>query len=506
MGSHEFLPTRRSVLGAMMGGGAAVALAGCTRPPAGGGGGPVQPWEVTRFAADLSVAGYVDRPSLPRGEQVVLHLDCTGTDAGGPVRVEVFRTGWHDGVGALAVLPATVVTAPAEQAPTGVVDPVSLRCEAAWEPALVVTTGDDQGPWPSGVYVIRLTAASGKQAYVPFTLRDDASTASVLFVSNHMTWWAYNTAGGHDLYNDGAEVSPTRPFRTDSVRSSQGAGEYFWLEYRVVRWLERNGFDVTYVADFDLDRRPVPDATRVILLAGHSEYWTGPMRDNVDRALAERGVGLVSLGANTCYWRGRLEGGTDTTPGRYVCWKTENGAPHPADPLADDPELATQLFRRIPGQAEQVLLGGGFHGWVDANAYSPGPSLNSTALRIADVSHPVFDGTGIGAGEAFPGLCGGEFDWRDPALGGTVPTIVCSTPLDVVFSSYHQIGSYVYQQSAIQERSYPGGVTARVFNAGTYTWAWGLDDFSFEDYRFTFANPRIQALTSNIVHWAAKEL
>jgi len=187
-----------------------------------------------------------------------------------------------------------------------------------------------------------------------------------------------------------------------------------------------------------------------------------------------------------------------------VCWKTLTGVPSASDPLGSDPNLATQLFRRIPGKAEQLLLGGGFHGWVDANAYVPGPTLNSTAMKVTNVSHPVFADTGITAGQTFPGLCGGEMDWWDPSLGGPAPTVVCNTPLDGIYSSYHQVGSYVYQQSAIQERTYPGGVTARVFNAGTYTWAWGLDDFSFENYAFKFANPKIQALTANIINWAAK--
>jgi hypothetical protein len=497
---------RRDVLRGLAGGSLAAAIAGCAPPDGIGPSKPVEDWHVTDFASRYEIAGYVDRPSLNRGEDIVLHLNCTGADAGGPVKVAVHRTGWYDGVGAETLRPTVEVTAPAEQAPTSVVDPTTNQCEANWAPVLTIPTRSGTTPWPSGVYVIQLTARSGKQSYVPFTLRDDASTASVLVVQSHLTWQAYNTAGGHDLYNRGAAVSFRRPYRSDGIRWSQGAGEYLWLEYRVVRWLERNGFDVTYVADFDLHRAPVPASTKVILLSGHPEYWTGPMRRNVETAMATRGTGLVALAANTCYWRGRMEGATATHPGRYVLWKTDDGFPPPEDPLRDDPELASRLWRTLPGQAEQALLGGGFRGWLDANAYIPGPTLNSTALVADDVSHAVFDGTGIRRKQTFPGLCGGEYDWLSPTWAAPAITTAFTTPLDWIYSSWHDITKTEYQQSALHEKVHPGGVTSRVFNAGTFAWAWGLDDFSLEPWNYRFANPQIQHLTSNIIRWAAKEL
>lgn len=499
--------TRRDVLRTF----AATSFAGALSSCAPGGEGPAipaEPWHVRDFATNLEVAGYVDRPSLNRGEDVVLHLNCTGSDAGAPVAVAVHRTGWYDGVGARTYLPTIELTAPPQRPGPTVVDPLTKRTEADWAPVLTVTTRTGSQPWPSGVYVIQLTARSGKQAYVPFTLRDDASNARVLVVQSQMTWSAYNNAGGHDLYNDGAAVSFKRPYITDRVRSSQGAGEYFWLEYRIVRWLERAGFDATYVADFDLHRAPVPPSTKAILFCGHPEYWTLDMRRHVEAAMETNGTGLVVLGANTCYWRGRLEDGTSTHPGNYVLWKSADGGPHPSDPLREDPELGSRLFRRLPGQEEQALLGGMFRGWVDTSDYFPSPAANSTAMVAHDTSHPVFAGTGISPGQSFPGLCGGEYDWADPAYLSAPPpvTFAFRTPLDWVRNSFHDIRQVEYQESTLHERSYSGGRTARVFNAGTYNWAWGLDDFSFEPYAFHFARPEIQTLTSNILHWAAKDV
>ena len=499
--------SRRDLLRGVAGASAATLIAGaCT--PTGGGGSPgvvTRPWHVVRPASRDEVAGYVARPSLHRGGAQTLHLNCLGADAQLPVEVAVHRTGWYGGDGAETVLRESVL-APPQQALTSVVDPTTNLCRADWAPVLTFDTATGEDAWPSGVYLVQLTATSGKQSYVPFTLRDDDSDASILVVQNHLTWQAYNTAGAYDLYHDGYAVSFQRPYKHDNVRASFGAGEYLWLEYRIVRWLEREGFDVTYVADYDLHRNGVPESTKVVLLPGHSEYWTHEMRTNVERAMAERGVGLVALGANTCYWRGRLEGAAGDWPGDYVLYKTDSGRAHPDDPLKTHPTLASRMYRTLSGGAEQLLLGGQFRGWVDFNDYE-GPLLSSTAMVADDVTHPVFSGTGITRGQRFDGLCGGEYDTKHtdfPAPSGV--RMAFTTPLDYLHSSWHDLTRLEFQQSALHEKTFAGGVTSRVFNAGTYTWAWGLDDFSLEPHRYDFADERIQALTANIVRWAAKEL
>jgi hypothetical protein len=117
----------------------------------------------------------------------------------------------------------------------------------------------------------------------------------------------------------------------------------------------------------------------------------------------------------------------------------------------------------------------------------------------------VFHGTGIRRNQSFPGLCGGEYDWLNPDLAAPAITTAFTTPLDWIYSSWHDVNRTEYQQSALHEKVHPGGITSRVFNAGTFTWAWGLDDFSLEPWNYRFANPQIQQLTSNIIRWAAKE-
>ena len=83
------------------------------------------------------------------------------------------------------------------------------------------------------------------------------------------TWQAYNVYGGNSLYvgstsypnGHAAKVSYNRPFITRNGGGGGGAMEDWFMnaEYPLIRFLERNGYDITYTTDVDMDR----DATAI---------------------------------------------------------------------------------------------------------------------------------------------------------------------------------------------------------------------------------------------------
>jgi len=104
-----------------------------------------------------------------------------------------------------------------------------------------------------------------------------------------------------------------------------------------VRFLEREGYDVSYVTDVDTHQRPVTDGAalghRIFLSVGHDEYWSWPMRERVERA-RDRGVRLAFLGADVGYWQIRFEPSARGEPARtIVAYKEAAGD---LDPLATD--------------------------------------------------------------------------------------------------------------------------------------------------------------------------
>ena len=150
------------------------------------------------------------------------------------------------------------------------------------------------------------------------------------------TWQAYNPWGGKSLYDINSEggranrVSFERPLRLDYFQTWE------W-EIQLVRFLEREGYDVAYQTDVDTHRDPASlERHRLVVVDGHDEYWTSATRTAFDAA-RDAGTNLAFIGANIGYWRISYEDGERT--------------------IAVD-KAPTDLFRRLtPPAPECELLG-----------------------------------------------------------------------------------------------------------------------------------------------------
>ena len=111
----------------------------------------------------------------------------------------------------------------------------------------------------SGVYFAKLVREDGQggASHVVFVVRDDNGGSNMLFQTSDTTWQAYNSYGGNSLYTgspDGRayKVSYNRPF---STRGNEGGEDWvFNAEYPMIRWMEHNGYDVSYFTGLDSDR------------------------------------------------------------------------------------------------------------------------------------------------------------------------------------------------------------------------------------------------------------
>src|SRR5262249_43848946 len=137
----------------------------------------------------------------------------------------------------------------------------------------------------SGYYLIRLSAPNATspqaQSYIIFVVRDDKRSATFLMNAAVTTYQAYNCWGQPGFERSfyacqkvanpsvATQVSFDRPYGYN-----QGAGYFFdpnpgiygtennavfptWgFEYPMVRFLEREGYDVTYATDIDLHSPP----------------------------------------------------------------------------------------------------------------------------------------------------------------------------------------------------------------------------------------------------------
>ena len=78
----------------------------------------------------------------------------------------------------------------------------------------------------------------------------------------------------------------------------------------MLRWLERNGYDVSYFTGVDTDRVGAELLEHEAFMSvGHDEYWSAEQRANVEAA-RDAGVDLAFFSGNEVYWKTRWEPST----------------------------------------------------------------------------------------------------------------------------------------------------------------------------------------------------
>ena len=125
-----------------------------------------------------------------------------------------------------------------------------------------------------------------KASHVYFVVRQAKGKKSDIIVqTSDTTWQAYNNYGGTTLYGDlsgrnkttprSFKASYNRPFMT---RKHRAANILWGSEYPMIRFLESNGFDVSYQSAIDTDRQDsqVLLNHKLFVSSGHDEYWSGP--------------------------------------------------------------------------------------------------------------------------------------------------------------------------------------------------------------------------------------
>jgi hypothetical protein len=440
-------------------------------------------WEIGAPAEAREIEGYASATSVERGEAIDLFV----STANPRYAVDVFRMGWYGGAGARRVVGP--VSRSGIRQPTPAPDPVTGLVECRWREPYRLVTADDGGPWPSGVYLARLTASpSGRQAYIVFVVRDDERRSALVFQSSVTTFAAYNNWGGQSLYafNSGGtparKVSFQRPYAMEpyGVRLD-GAGDFLrrW-EYNTLRWLEREGYDVAYLTDVDTHARAdLLLRHRVFLSVGHDEYWSWAMREHVEAA-RDRGVHLVFLGANTCFWQIRLEPDAAGTPNRTVVAYKDAAS---TDPVAADPSpararLTTGRWRDAPTlRPEAALIG---------IMYLADPVDGDVVVDEAD--HWTFAGTGLQKGAVLPGLLGYEVDAVSEGSPPGLRRLAHSPFTD-------PSGETRYADMVIHETA----AGALVFATGSMYWNWGLDGYNAPRLHGNRVSAAAQQITRNVL-------
>jgi N,N-dimethylformamidase beta subunit-like, C-terminal len=424
------------------------------------------------------IEAYASHTSIRSGETLDVHVS---TYPASKYSVSIYRMGYYGGAGARLMRTIGPLQGTPDATPQ---DGERHLIECNWKVGFSLEIPKD---WLSGVYLGKLTtlpSPSGQyldlemtnESYVVFIVRDDRK-ADLLFQASDMTWLAYNrwpqwrslydlgdAPWGASDQKVGYDVGFDRPYAlywngypAGFHPLTNGSGEFLMTEFPLAFWLEKEGYDVTYISNVDThaDGNGLLRA-KVFLAVGHDEYWTEQMFENVTKA-RDAGVSLAFLSGNA------ISGVVELRP-------ASDGREH---------RVMRRAGRDFP--AEHELMGSTSHGVGFADWTSDRPE------------HWAFEGTGMKKGDRVAQLVGWEYHGAPLA---TDPGLVVLSEGPVYAANGEKTGTYTTTMYAARKGNL-------VFNAGTCWWSVvlstppGFQNPPRKDFRRN--DPRIQRITKNIL-------
>ncbi len=418
--------------------------------------------------------------------------------------------------------------------------------DCRWQTTHRVEIPGDSAP---GVYTgrFRFRQAGRRLRYdVTFLVRRSPNRpkAPVLMLCSTNTWQAYSATPfarnsvepfwqttGHDnahsrapaycCYRNHAQGQPTYamgmkmpwPVAGPDVIFSREEFNYSHLlrgELFAHRWLEENGYEYDVASDYDLHLDPGQlDGYKVVVINGHSEYWSEEAYRAVDSFLRSGGAAIVMSG-NTMFWRVSYdEDGT-----AMECRK------HGVDIGGRSGAEIGEIFHSHDGKRGSLMRFCDLPAWkvlgLECIGWWPTTSEYFGAYKVVNSSHFLFnepESVGLREGETFgqapdgkpPRAGGHESDVRpsliraitrqnptsDPVPGDPPGIVALAQIVDKgrrgidYFGRWEPLDHGVYAEMTFWER--PQGGT--VFHAGCIAGGWALS-----------ADPKMQALMRNALH------
>src|SRR2546423_3816702 len=296
-------------------------------------------WRVTKQATN-QIQAYTGEPSINEGGDVHLYV----STASPYYSIDIYRLGYYHAVGA-RLMESIPKNAGVYQGyyPGHGSNPVDCRTcivslkdsqgletditDANWTLANIIRFPSD---WVSGIYYIKLTESkSGYQWATPLVLRDDNRRVDLLFEDPVNTDEAYNYWGGTGLYDDFRHPGMRNGHESDAYYVSfarpytagNGVGYLFDWTYSMLRFMEKNGYNVTYTTN-DAVSEGLTNLMNYkgFIVGGHDEYWDYSERQKLEQAIS-KGMSLASFSANVMYWQIRYTKVPNTNHKAIICYR-----------------------------------------------------------------------------------------------------------------------------------------------------------------------------------------
>ena len=457
-------------------------------------------WEVSQ-ADTPNIEGYTSKTSIAPGETIGFHVSTKPTTN---FRIVLYRLGWYNGAGArqMTCLPScTHQFLGRLTGPPPIPNSATGKIDAGWPQSASLTIPAN---WTRGEYVAEYVLTSGSQSgfarYSPFVVRSSApqaSASSILVVVPFNTYLAYNEWGGTSSYVNNAKksifslahatkVSFNRPFHRREWR--------FW-DIDLLRFLEREGYDVSYVSDTDVDANPqILQQHRAVIVSGHSRVLDQEHAGRLRRRPRCRDEPLLRRRQRRLL-AGPLRG--------QLLRRRQHRLRHGRRPADDGDLQGGGKRRRGPRYRPRPWRPSSCVSWAGPSASSraasstgagsPNDGYRNYTTTAAGAADPWAAGAGLSNGSTVSGLVGFEYDSFFPNCD------VPGTP-QILFAYQGPETSAQFDSAAVKYTA--NGSGARVFSSGTEQWAWGLDSYRWDPTLFTAippTNPAVQQFTRNML-------
>jgi methionine-rich copper-binding protein CopC len=451
---------------------------------------PQSTWDVS--SPSTSIQGFSDPFSVNIGNSINFKINSPATS----YAIDIYRMGYYGGDGARKITSLTPNISLSQNQPacstntvTGLVDCGNWGVSATWNlPSTAV----------SGVYFARIYRTDGTSGanQIPFVVTDNSSHSGVVFMTSDETWQAYNDWGGYSVYTGNATGSPwccsalnpgravqvsyNRPFAT-RPDTPDGQDFFFYAEFPMIQFLEKNGYDVSYVSQIDVAQSGAAsmiEQHKVLVNAGHSEYWDAGDMSNLTAA-RNAGVNLALFTGNTAWWKTRWANSQfNNEPYRTMITYKESLDSRQSDPA--DPPTWTGAWRdqrfNPPGDAspENSLTG---QLWT-VNCCSYADTVSSAYSKLQLWKNTAVASLGSGQTYTMPDETLG-YEWDSDVDNGFRPvgeidmSHTCeNNVLQILATVTEELVGGTACNSLTLYRASSG---ALVFDAGTVQWAWGLE-------------------------------
>ena len=423
------------------------------------------------FNVAYTQGGYADRTSVRQGSPIRLHIATSVS----PFTLKIVN---------LADPSRVLTTRTLTSSPRNCSGQSGQGC--GWP---VTTIVDVPQSWTTGYYAASFPTAFGERNII-FVVRESVpgSHSDIVVISPTHSYQAYNDYGGKSFYPDvwparALELSFDRPYSQHA-----GLGRYTQWERHFTDWMTYEGRRFEVITDSDMEDPTILSRYELVVLVGHSEYWTSAARANLEE-FNRTGGHIAVLGGNTMWWQVRLE----EDGRRLIGYKHNADKYDPVVPSASN-LVTTNFYSHPVNRPENRILGTSFRNGgyanrtADTTVFEMKPLDQRTPFRVTNASHWVFQGTGLANGSLFgrevTGLevdgvvfnCDREGDITGPDGSDDAPLNYRILAVVPATFGWGTMGLYV---------NAAGGA---VFNAASQGWVGGLD-----------ANETIQRITKNVL-------